>query len=460
MTDVPHNDAIEQALLGTILLRPSEYMLGVSLILTDDDFFSAKHRLIYKTLNNMWTAREPIDTRLLDDKFTQEESIAIGGVPYLDSLYNDAPADEAVESYARKVRNYAQQRRIMGLGKFAWDAGQNTKSVSKTIDEIATKAIDLSQGATSRQAQPFDTFIPEYQTEYYRRIESGETIKALGFPSGIETLDKHIAGYRPGSFNIIAARPSVGKTAFGTTIAMNIAHAGGNVLFISAEMTKGQITNRMLAFETGLDSFYIDKGVHHLHYDKMNNGFKRLKALPIVIDDRSKSLDRVKNEIRRWVHLKGELGLVVVDYLQQIYVKGVYKDYERITALSMELKRIGQECNVPMLVLAQINREGDKEPKMKDVKGSGQIEQDADSFVILHINKADAIERTKSVNVQVNIAKHRFGPTGKFVMHFQKDQSRFTDMGDGSPVDKQATVPASNIPDVPDVDDDISEYED
>lgn len=422
----PHNNAIEQALLGTMLIYP-DCIIKVTLIITAGDFFFQRHQYIYQAMIDMWTAKEPIDIILLGDKLKSRGQLeGIGGVIYLDQLMDEF-AIGAVVNYAQQIRNYAQKRRIMALGQFAWTAGQNTKSVSKSVDEIATKAIELSMEATTRKSVPFEEYIPIYQREYYERVESGEIIKALGYPSGIEALDNKIAGYRPGSFNIIAARPSVGKTAFGTTIAMNIAHAGGNVLFISAEMSKNQIIHRMLAFETGLDSFYIEKGVHHLYYDRLNNGFKALKKLSIVIDDQSKSLDRIKNEIRRWVHLKSELGLVIVDYLQQIYVKGIYKDYERITALSMELKRIGQECNVPMLVLAQINREGNDAPKMKDVKGSGQIEQDADSFIILHIKKGDDIEGSKSVPVQVEIAKHRFGPTGKFVMHFQKDQSRFTD---------------------------------
>lgn len=423
---LPHSREAEQALLGAILLHP-DYLINVSALIETDDFHEVRNRKLYQGILEMFEGRIEIDVISLHEYLKDRGELDACNPVYIDQLFDQIPVTENYMRYAEIVHELAIKRKILQFGIKIIDACNSEESSENILDEVTSEALNISQRKVIKQVKDFQQFIPEYRERYYQRIQNPKA-KPLNISTSFTNLNKVINGFREESFNIIAARPSVGKTAFAINLALDAAMQNHPVLFISLEMSTASIINRMLARETDMDSFYIDIGVHAGHYMQLDYGFEKLQAMPMVVMDNALHLSRIINEIRKWKYYYGDLGMVFIDYLQLVRIKGFARDYERITKLSMDLKQVARECKTRIIALAQISREGSDSPSMETVKGSGQIEQDADLFVTMA--RVDKDDCDKTVLIKFNVVKHRFGITGSFTMNFKRDRCDFLDPSD------------------------------
>jgi len=420
--DIPFSMESEQAVLGAILLN-NRMIVEVAKIIEPDDFHMASHQFIFTKILEMWTAKMPIDVLTLQEYIQDKVKLdAIGGPVYIDQLYDRVPVSENAPYYAKVIRDDSRRRKLMKHGKEVYDDAQKTEDIDASMGRAASGALKIAQEQRFQHVKTFEDSIPAYRERYFTRVKS-DNPPPIGYSTGYEGLDKYVGVLREECLTIVTARPKVGKTAFAINIALNIARQGGPVLFISLEMTFGSIVNRMLANQTGLDSFYIDMGIHQKHYVKLDKGFGKLEKLPFVIA-KPRSLYHIQNQIRQWTHHYDKLALVVIDYAQFVYVKDLTREYDRLSRVSVELKAISEECVTNVMCITQINRAGADRPTMSDIKGSGQFEQDADYIFILH--EPDKEKRTpKTSRLEVNLEAHRHGPTGITHFTFQQDKCRF-----------------------------------
>ena len=450
---IPFSIAAEEALLGAILLNPDCY-LQVALIITPRCFFRPQNQTIFNAIAQMHDSQTPIDTISLQE-FLKEHNLLkqVGGAVYLDQLLDNVPISQNIERYANIIQQLFIRREIMKIGKWAYlQAQESPKDIDKLIDELVRRSLNVNNEIQHAVAKPFCESIPEYKEKYLKEIidkESGAS-KPEGYKTGYQCLDDLIS-FTPGSFGVIAARPSVGKTALAIDASLNVAKAGGKVFFISLEMSWRGIVNRMLARMTGVNSRAINSIMRRDNFHTIEPGFAQLADLDYILTTKARTLYRIKNEIRRFNHRLGGLDLVIIDYYQIIRAGKYQKEYDVLKESSMELRDLARDTNVPIFVMVQINRMGDDKPQMRDAKGCGQIEQDADVFLILHEDKKTQNEI--EVTTKLQVAKNRDGSRGEIELHYRKDINKFVDL---------EAIPDDSISKIPDAvdDDDISEYDD
>ena len=437
MTEYPQNQTAEEAVLGAIMLEP-KVIIDVENVLDGGEFIHPGRQLIYNTFKEMWEQNVEIDIITIQDALKSKGILQqIGGIVYLDQLFDNVPSSLNAKSYAEIVHRLAISRKIMAVGQFAWSEGLQGSDIDETVESLHRKLLDLSLYKTNRRAAMMDEAMVDFEADYLEKIrqrESGELTRPLGYRSGFQSLDDIIGGFRQSSYNVIAARPSIGKTAFAIAVSLNIAQDGGKVLFISLEMPFNAIINRMLANLTSINSLVIDRIVPENRSWEIKNGILKLKNYQMVVADiriTGSALSRITREIRYWTHKLGGLDFCVVDYLQLV-TANAKNDAERIARVSADLKQLAAELEIPIMALAQINRTGRKNPTEDDIFGSDQPAHNGDLIITLSGNKGNP-------ELKLNVVKHRFGSTGEFRLKYNRPLNQFTDAG-ALPSDRNATI--------------------
>jgi replicative DNA helicase len=428
----------EAALLGTLLTYPENAVRQVMESgLSPDDFFSDANRTIFLTMTQLYQENTAIDmttvlTRLQDNK-TLEQA---GGTAYLTSLMNAAVTSYNTGTYVNMIRDKALMRRMIQVGQEVVDAGMNgTEAVDEYLDECEKKVLAVSH---DRRAGEFIT-TPQLMSqtmEHIRAMKEKHTT-ITGLKTGFDLLDRNLHGFQNGDLIILAARPSMGKTAVALNLAMNVAMYEDRkaVAIFSLEMGAESLAMRLLSAKSGIPGDKIKTGqLSDNEANTLSEAAARLAASKIYIDDNS--MTRVTDIAAKCRRLQADAGLsmILIDYIQLITAaRGRPTDsrQQEVSDISRSLKNLARELNVPIIALSQLSRtveaRENKRPMLSDLRESGAIEQDADIVMMLYrdsyYNQAarEEARRTGTEPLEINIAKHRNGATDTIRVAFEAD---------------------------------------
>ena len=428
----PQNLEAEQAVLGAIVLQDEALITAMERVNTDD-FYDKPHQLIFEAMLQLGEDNQPIDlvtlTSLLQDRGQLED---IGGVSYLARLAHSVPTAANVEYYAQIIEEKSMLRRLIRTATQIVSEGYTGgEDVSGMLGDAERKILEIS----NRRSGSGFVYIRDVLMEVFDRVEMLHENKGgtSGIPTGFVDLDKMTNGFQKNDLIIVAARPSVGKTAFALNIAQNVAvRANETVAIFSLEMSAPQLVQRMICAEANLDANVMRTGdFKDDDWAKLTMGISSLSEAEIYIDDTpGVTVADIRSKCRRLKKEKG-LGMIVIDYLQLIHGRGKAGEnrQQEVSEISRTLKQIARELEVPVIALSQLSRgveqRQDKRPMMSDLRESGSIEQDADIVSFLYRDDYYNQDSEKKNIIEIIIAKQRNGPVGTVELVFLKNFNKF-----------------------------------
>jgi replicative DNA helicase len=430
----PQNIEAEQAVLGAILID-SEALLVAMERIVPEDFYRASHQHILEAMLRLNEQNEPIDLITLTAKLQDQQLLdEVGGVGYLSELANSVPTSANVGYYAQIIEEKAMLRRLIRAATQIVSSGYaSAEDVNDLISDAEKKILEIS----NRRGEGFIS-IRDVLMEVFERVEHLFNHKGgtTGIPSGFPDLDKMTAGFQRSDLIIVAARPSVGKTAFALNIAQNVGvRAKETVAIFSLEMSASQLVQRMICAEANVDATRMRTGyLEGDDWEKLTMAIGSLSEAQIYIDDSpSITVADIRAKCRRLKKERG-LGMILIDYLQLIHGRGKGSDnrQQEVSEISRTLKAIARELEVPVIALSQLSRgveqRQDKRPMMSDLRESGSIEQDADIVSFLYRDDYYNQESEKRNIIEIIIAKQRNGPVGTVELVFLKNFNKFVSL--------------------------------
>ena len=427
----PQNLDSERALLGSLMLKP-EGMNDILDVITPDSFYAEKHRLIFRAMVKLFSKSEPIDLLSLSAKLQEAKQLEkVGGNAYLTELVNAVPSAANLSHYAEIVKKKALMRALIAAAAHIAELGYaEEEEIEHILDEAEKKIFAVTN---SPVGQKFVS-IKETLGDVWERLESlhEKQGEIRGVPTGFKDLDNHLAGLQKSDLIILAARPSMGKTALALDIARQAATEHDiPVGIFSLEMSAQQLVDRMLAAESRVDSWKLRTGRVSAdeEFSKIRDSLDRLAKAPIFIDDKpSNTVMGMRATARRLKSEQG-LGLLIVDYLQLMAPSRHYDSMvQQVTEISRALKGLARELDIPVLALSQLSRAVEQRqgrPRLSDLRDSGSIEQDADVVMFIHREDKYKEESDKPNIAEILIEKHRNGPVGKVELYFDDKKTTF-----------------------------------
>jgi replicative DNA helicase len=429
----PQSLDAEMSLLGAVLID-EEVLADASEHVGAEDFYDKRHSMIFGAMMRLYERHKPVDLLTLTDELQKKDQLAeVGGSAYLTELTNYVPTAAHASSYAEIVAQKAVRRRLI---KASADISQLGFDENTTTQELLEKA-EAELFSVSDQSLKQDLVsLESILTDSFDRIEELHRNKGQlrGIRTGYRDLDTMTAGLQRSDLIIIAARPAMGKTTLVTNLAYNVATIEKKpVLFFSLEMSKEQLTDRMLADASGVDSWNIRTGnLSDDDWAKLSEAMGEMAEAPIFIDDTpGLSVLEMRTKARRAMHDQ-QLGLVIVDYLQLMQANGNHNGnrVQEVSEISRGLKLIARELNVPVIALSQLSRSVESRtppvPQLADLRESGSIEQDADIVSFIYRPGYYEPDNPEFQNItDLIIAKHRNGPVGKIQLYFHPERLRF-----------------------------------
>ena len=406
--------------------------------ISKDSFYSDKHRIIYGVMLELLANNEPIDMVVLAAKLKEKKILDnIGGASYLSQLVSDVPSTNNITHYAQLIQKTFVLRNLIEAADHISNLGYGEdKDVDEVLDSAEKKIFAISTSSLKNKFIPISDTLEEAWERLDRLHRSNEEIR--GVKTGFRELDSKLAGLQKSDLIILAARPSMGKTTLALDIARNAALIHGiPVGIFSLEMSSQQLVDRMLASEAQVDSWKLRTGQIKTdeEFTLIRDTLDKLSKAPIYIDDESSnSIVRMKAVARR-LKSEGNLGLIIVDYLQLMNTARSYDSLvHQITEISRSLKGLARDLDIPVLALSQLSRAVEQrggEPRLSDLRDSGSIEQDAD--VVLFIHREDKYDKDsgKPNIAKIIIAKHRNGPTGDLELYFDQKRVCFSNIDKG-----------------------------
>jgi replicative DNA helicase len=416
-------------------------MAAVTEILAPHDFYAIIHETIYAALVSLFEKGQPLDKITLNDELkTRGVLEKVGGMSYLSSLMNTVPTAASVEYYAKIVREKSTLRGLIHAGTVITQIGFEAESdVDDAVDRSEQIVFEVGKRQQRGEFNPITNLLKEAFESIDRLYHSrGDR---TGVTSGFRDIDEFTAGFQPGSFVIIAARPSMGKTSLALALAASAAKEERKpIAFFSLEMTSVEIVTRLLCAEARVNGQHLRRGnVQNNEWDRISDGMGTLAEVPIYIDDSGTlTVTEVRSRCRRLQSADG-LAAIFVDYLQLLRpgsTTRVQNRNDELTDICRTLKATAKDLQVPVIALAQLNRavesRNDKRPMLSDLRDSGSIEQEADMVAFLY---RDAYYNPESTQddpemTEFIIAKQRNGPTGMVKLRFLKDYTLFVPYGD------------------------------
>jgi len=429
----PHSLEAEQSVLGAILLSDrAMYGLVIEEGLKPDDFYRERHRLIYESMLTLYRESEPIDVLTVSEHLRSTGKLEdAGGKGAVDELTGGVPGLGGIRRYAQIVREHALMRRLLSTTYEIQASVLNHAAAPRELVEQAERAM-LEVAHDDRQ-KDFRT-IEEILDDELKKMErlSREQTSLTGTPSGFRDLDEITGGFQPGNLIIIAARPSMGKSALVTNMAENASIEHGKpVALFSLEMSESELAQRFVASQARIKGDELRKGrVADAKWPKILEASARLAAAPLYVDDSSDvGILEIRAKARR-LHQQAPLGMIIVDYLQLLRPDGrVESRVEQVGQMSRGLKILARELNVPVVALSQLSRavesRTDKRPILSDLRESGQIEQDADLVAFIYREEYYDKESERAGIADIIIAKHRNGALGDVELTFAKEYPKF-----------------------------------
>lgn len=428
----PHNREAEQSVIGAIFLEP-QALITASEILLADDFYQNAHKKIFETMLRLSDQGKAIDVVTVTEELSAKKEIEdVGGLSYLLELANAVPTAANVAYYAKIVEEKALLRRLIRVAtKIVEDGYTREDEVEALLGEAEKKMMEV---ANRKNAGDFK-HVKDVLVETFDNIEKlqSRTGDVTGIPTGFRDLDHITAGFQRNDLIIVAARPSVGKTAFALNVAQSVAvQARENVAIFSLEMGAEQLVMRMLCAEGNIDAQVLRTGALTTEdWGKLTMAMGSLSNSGIFIDDTpGVRINEIRAKCRRLAQEHG-LGMILIDYLQLIQGSGKPGEnrQQEVSEISRSLKGLARELKVPVIALSQLSRgveqRQDKRPMMSDLRESGSIEQDADIVAFLYRDDYYDKESESKNMIEIIIAKQRNGPTGTVTLAFKKEFNKF-----------------------------------
>lgn len=429
---MPHNEEAEQSVIGAIFLEP-QALVTASEVLVPEDFYNVAHKLIFETMLTLNDQRTAIDTVTVAEELSNKNMLDdVGGIMYITEIASAVPTAANVAFYASIVAEKSVLRRLIRTAtKIVEDGYTREDEVTELLGEAEKQIMEVA----SRKNSSDFKHIKGVLVETYDHVEQLQNRQGdiTGIPTGFRDLDKLTAGFQRGDLIIVAARPSVGKTAF----ALNVAQAVGtktdeNVAIFSLEMGAEQLVMRMLCAEGNIDAQVLRTGALTTEdWGKLTLAMGALSRAGIYIDDAAGiRINDIRAKCRRLKQEHG-LGMILIDYLQLIQGPGKagQNRQQEVSDISRSLKGLARELEVPVIALSQLSRgveqRQDKRPMMSDLRESGSIEQDADIVAFLYREDYYDKETEDANTIEIIVAKQRNGPTDTVKLAFKKEYNKF-----------------------------------
>lgn len=432
----PQSKEAEMGVIGSVL-RDNQVMSDILQVIRPDNFYYDANQKIFLAIKDIYDSARPIDTVLLFEELKKRKQLEdVGGAAYIAELFDSAPTAANAEHYARIVREKAIIRNLIHAStELLRDAYDGSIPADELLGMAERQILEIAEKGTTGETKSLGDALGEaFDRIDYR--QSNKNLSVSGVPTGYIDLDNLTAGLQNNELVIIAARPSVGKTAFALNIVRHvIVEEGLPVFFVSLEQARVELAERLLCCQARVDSHRLRKGqLSGDDLDKLMVAGGDLRGTPqrpvkLYIDDSpSQTMLRISANARR-LQLKHQIKLVVIDYLQLIEPENRRDPrQEQVAQISRRLKGLARELKLPVIALAQVNRASedrqDHKPRLADLRESGSIEQDADTCMMLHRpGKFDGASEDNTL--EVIIAKQRNGPTGDVILTYIKQYMRY-----------------------------------
>jgi replicative DNA helicase len=431
----PHNLPAEQSLLGGLMLDNNTWDRIADQV-GEADFYRREHRLLFRGIALLAEQGQPFDVVTLAEALERREELEdAGGLPYLGTIARDTPSAANILAYAKIVRETAVMRRLISVGTEIADSGfrPEGRNSSELLDEAEKKVFEIAD----RMARGGGGFQPikALLTEAVNRIETlyGRDEPITGLASGFTDFDMMTSGLQASDLIIVAGRPSMGKTTFAMNMAEQVAIKGRRpVAVFSMEMPGDSLAMRMMSSLGRIDQHRVRTGkLEDEEWPRLTSAVSILAEAPLFIDDTpALTPTEVRARARRLKREQGDLGLIVLDYLQLMQAPGSGENRAtEISAISRSLKALAKELHVPLVALSQLNRSleqrPNKRPVMSDLRESGAIEQDADLIVFIYRDEVYNEDSPDKGKAEIIIAKQRNGPIGKLFLTFLGKYTKF-----------------------------------
>lgn len=429
----PQSIEAEQAVLGALLVD-SNAIAKVVDIIKADNFYKQAHKQIFSNVVNLFNNNEPIDVVTVSESLKSNDKLEqAGGRAYINDLALSVITSANIEYYAKIVADKAIMRDLIKAGGEIATIAYEDSSPEKAVDRAEQLVFNIAQRKTPDNL----THVGEIVLDSYNLIEAryNNRDELIGVPSGFYDLDSLTAGFQPSDLIIVAARPSMGKTAFCLNIAQEVGiRKKKSVAIFSLEMSREQLVQRMLCSEAEIDSNRLRTG--HMHAEdwaKLAKAMNDMGDCPIFIDDSpGLSISEMRAKCRRLCMREKDLGLIIIDYLQLMEGSDNRRQdrVQEISGISRGLKGLARELKVPVIALSQLSRavesRQNKRPMLSDLRESGSIEQDADIVMFIYREEYYEPENLEKKNkAEIIVAKHRNGPVGSVELLFQNNITKF-----------------------------------
>ncbi len=429
----PQSVESEKALLGALMIRPEGIHDAID-SLSLDAFYSEKHRILYRAVLALFHKNEPVDVESVRAYLSdQKELESIGGVAYLADLVGNVPAASNAKHYANQVQKKYMLRSLIHVGEHVAQLGfDEGRELEETLDEAEKKIYEVTQTPTLSKF----VSIREGIAGAWERLEhlTQHRDEIRGVRSGFKDLDNMLAGFQKSDLIILAARPSMGKTALALDIARHAAvHNNVPVGIFSLEMSAQQLIDRMVSAESKVNAWNLRTGriSDPEDFTKIRDAYDRLAQAPIYINDEAANNILKMRAVSRRLKKESGLGLIVVDYLQLMAptnARAVDSMVQQVTEISRSLKHLARELDVPVIALSQLSRAVEQrrgKPRLSDLRDSGSIEQDAD--VVMFIHREDRMSESAERNniAEILVEKHRNGAVGSIELYYNEKNVSF-----------------------------------
>lgn len=433
----PHSLEAERTVLGALLLDP-DAIIKVSDFLKAEDFYDPVNRAVYQAVFDLYTQHEPVDFITVSNRLSLNQGVQnAGGSGFLATLASSVPTSSHIYQYGQIVKGKALSRNIIDAGRKIVGLGyESNRPISELLEEVEKSIFEITNTFLREKFVHIRDVLDE-RYERFAELHASDEPASRGVPSGFHALDQKISGFQPSDLVILAARPSMGKTALALNIAVNAAiKARKTVGVFSLEMSKEQLVDRLFSSMLGVDSWKLQRGkLDDSDFQNMGPIMDELSKANIFIDDSSASnMAEFRTKARR-LQMEHGLDLLIIDYLQLMSTNNASyagNRVQEISEISRTIKQIARELHIPIIALSQLSRavesRPDKSPQLSDLRESGSIEQDADIVLMMYRDEYYNEDTDRPGITDIHIKKHRNGPTGRIELLFKKEQMRFYDI--------------------------------
>ncbi len=436
-SSTPHNVVAEKSVLGAVLLDEQHlHALLVDEQLRPEHFYVREHGAVFQAMLELYEADKKIDHLTVTEQLRQNNRLEdVGGADVVEELVAWVPSTGHARDYGRIVREQAQMRALLeATREIQADVLARTASPRELVEQAERAMLEVAHDERQKAIRPIAEVLHEETDRLHHR--SNQKSPLTGTPSGYRDLDDMTGGFQAGNLIVLAARPSMGKSALVCNMAENAALAGFPVALFSLEMSESELAQRFVASQAKVPGDDLRRGrVAESRWPKILEASGRLSDAPLYVDDSSDTgVLEIRAKSRRLHHQledRGGLGMIIIDYLQLMRHEGrIESRVEQVGQVSRGLKSLARELKVPVIALSQLSRNveqraGDKKPILSDLRESGAIEQDADLVMFIYREEYYNRESTRPGEADIIIAKHRNGPVGEITLTFQSQFPKF-----------------------------------